>query len=222
MSCNICACKGSAQSSIFSGSELIWQYCELAALARGGASETPSKLFANHNALGQLTNHNTFSFSEGGPSSNLELIEPFVWGWGERYCNHVNYVKYNAIFEPPSMRAWSSTPPKLNQDFVKEHNRTPLKNNLFKNTFAVLTLIINVISCIIENHTYGSCTFLWDSFNFNSTSCNSTGAPLDWLIPLNDQRHSLNEICYLSAFREGTDLSHTSHLSSLWLLMKCE
>ncbi len=37
---------------------------ELAVLARGGASETPSKLFTNHNALGQLTNHNTFSFSE--------------------------------------------------------------------------------------------------------------------------------------------------------------
>ncbi len=160
MSCNICACKGSARSSIFSGSELIWQYYELAALARGGASETPSKLFSNHNALGQLTNHNTFSFSEGGPSSNLELIELFVSGWRERYCNHVNYVKNNVIFEPPSMRACSSTPPKLNQDFVKEHNRTPLKNNLFKNTFAVLTLIINVISCIIENHTYGSCTFL--------------------------------------------------------------
>ncbi len=41
-------------------------------------SKTPSKLFANHNALGQLTNHNTFSFSEGGPSSNPELIEPSV------------------------------------------------------------------------------------------------------------------------------------------------
>ncbi len=65
---------------------------ELAALVRGGAV-TPSKLFANHNALGQLTNHNTFRFSEGGPSSNLERIEPFVPGWGERYCNNVNYVK---------------------------------------------------------------------------------------------------------------------------------
>ncbi len=86
-------------------------------------SKTPSKLFANHNALGQLTNHNTFRFSEGGPSSNPELIEPFVWGWGERYCNNVNYVKNNAIFEPPSMRACSSTPPKQNQDFVKEHNK---------------------------------------------------------------------------------------------------
>ncbi len=31
-----------------------------------GSTETPSKLFANHNALGQLTNHNTFRFSEGG------------------------------------------------------------------------------------------------------------------------------------------------------------
>ncbi len=41
-----------------------------------GNTETPSKLFANHNALGQLTNHNTFSFSEGGPKSNPELIEP--------------------------------------------------------------------------------------------------------------------------------------------------
>ncbi len=88
-----------------------------------------SKLFANHNALGQLTNHNTFRFSEGGPSSNPELIEPFVWGWGERYCNNVNYVKNNVIFKPPSMRACSSTPPKQNQDFVKEHNRTPLSVN---------------------------------------------------------------------------------------------
>ncbi len=58
--------------------------------ARGG-TETPSKPFANHNALGQLTNHNTFSFSEGGPSSNPELIEPFVPDWGERYCNNVIY-----------------------------------------------------------------------------------------------------------------------------------
>ncbi len=47
-------------------------------------------------------------------------------GWGERYCNNVNYVKNNAIFKPPSMRACSSTPPKQNQEFVKEHNRTPL------------------------------------------------------------------------------------------------
>ncbi len=44
----------------------------------------------------------------------------------ERYCNNVNYVKNNAIFEPPSMRACSSTPPKQNKVFVKEHNRTPL------------------------------------------------------------------------------------------------
>ncbi len=43
-------------------------------------SKTLSKLFANHNALGQLTNHNTFRFSEGGPSSNPELIEPFEAG----------------------------------------------------------------------------------------------------------------------------------------------
>ncbi len=91
-----------------------------------GSTETLSKLFANHNALGQLTNHNTFRFSEGGPSSNPELIKPFLSGWGESYCNNVNYVKNNVIFEPPSMKACSSTPPKQNQDFVKEHNRTPL------------------------------------------------------------------------------------------------
>ncbi len=89
-----------------------------------------SKLFANHNALGQLTNHNTFRFSEGGLSSNPELIESFVSGWGERNCNNENYVKNNAIFEPPSMRACSSTPPKQNQDFVKEHNRTPLNTSV--------------------------------------------------------------------------------------------
>ncbi len=64
------------------------------------------------------------------PSSNPELIESFVSGWGERYCNNTNYVKNNAIFEPPSMRACSSTPLKQNQDFVKEHNRTPLTKTL--------------------------------------------------------------------------------------------
>ncbi len=95
---------------------------EFAVLARGGAVAL-SKLFANHNALEQLTNHKTFCFSKGGPSSNPELIESFVSGWGERYFNHVNYVKNNTIFEP-SMRTCSSKPPKQNQDFVKEHNRT--------------------------------------------------------------------------------------------------
>ncbi len=63
-----------------------------------GSTETPSKLFANHNALGQLTNHNTFRFSEGRPSSNPELIEPFVPGWRERYCNNLNYVKKLCVF----------------------------------------------------------------------------------------------------------------------------
>ncbi len=41
-------------------------------------------------------------------------------------CNNVNNVKNNVIFEPPSIRACSSTPPKQNQDFVQEHNMTPL------------------------------------------------------------------------------------------------
>ncbi len=53
----------------------------------------------------------------------------------KRYCN-VNYVKNNVIFEPPSMRACSSsTPPKQNQDFVKEHNRTPLSSHSKPNMF---------------------------------------------------------------------------------------
>ncbi len=43
-----------------------------------------------------------------------------------RDSNNAIYVKNDVIFEPPSMRACSSTPPKLNQDFVKEYNRTPL------------------------------------------------------------------------------------------------
>ncbi len=117
------------------GSELIWQYWRTCCSGKGrGSTETLSKLFANHNALGQLTNHNTFRFSEGGPSSNPELIEPFVPGWGERYCNNVNYVKNNELNNAPSMRACSSTSPKQNQDFVKEHNRTPLNCHVIGTT----------------------------------------------------------------------------------------
>ncbi len=70
MSCNIRACKGSVRSScsIFSRSELIWQYWWTSCFGKGRGNtetcifdntETPSKLFAIHNALGQLTNHNT-------------------------------------------------------------------------------------------------------------------------------------------------------------------
>ncbi len=81
--------------------------------------ETLSKLLANHNALGQLTNHNRFRFSEGGPSSNPELIELFLSGWGERYCNNVDYVKNNAIFKPPIMKACSSTPPQTKSRLCK-------------------------------------------------------------------------------------------------------
>ncbi len=62
------------------------------------------------------------------PSSNPELMDSFMSGWGEMYFNNVNNVKNNAIFEPQSLKACSSTPPKQNQDFVKEHNRTPLNH----------------------------------------------------------------------------------------------
>ncbi len=106
MSFNICVCKGFTQSScsIFYGSELTYIYMSMwidmtCRFGKGrGSTETPFKLFANHNALGQLNNHNTFSFSEDRPSSNPELIELFVPGWGESYCNIVNYVKNNAFF----------------------------------------------------------------------------------------------------------------------------
>ncbi len=108
MSCNIRAYKGSAQSfcSIFSWSELIRQYWRTCCSGEGrGNTETLSKLFANHKAPGQLTNYSTFSFSEGGPSSNPELNEPFVPGWGERYCNNVNDVKtYATVISPCSPR----------------------------------------------------------------------------------------------------------------------
>ncbi len=40
------------------------------------------------------------------------------------FLNFSQCVVY--IFKPPSMRACSSTPPKQNQDFVKEYNRTAL------------------------------------------------------------------------------------------------
>ena len=50
--------------------------------------------------------------------------------WGERCCNNVKYVKNNVFFEQPSMRGCSSTHQKQNQDFVKEHNRTPLKETI--------------------------------------------------------------------------------------------
>ncbi len=117
--------------SIFSGSELTYVHVNwYGLLFWQGVLKRHLSCSPITTALGQLTNHNTFSFSEGGPSSNPELIELFVPGWGERYCNNVNYVKNNAIFELPSVRACSSTPPKQNQDFLKEHNRTPLKSHL--------------------------------------------------------------------------------------------
>ncbi len=127
---------------------------KLAVLARGGAI-LKRCLSCSPKRIGTANQSQHMSFFGGGSSSKLELIEPFVQGWGERYCNpnqqvavmhlevvfqpplkstrrrycnKVNYVKNNAIFEPPSMRACSSTPPKQNQDFVKEHNRTPFRH----------------------------------------------------------------------------------------------
>ncbi len=116
MSCNIRACKGSAQSSSSRGLNWYGNIDKLAVLARDRA------ILKRRLSCLPITTH----FFYGRHSSNPELIEPFVSGWGERYCKNVHYVKNYAIFEPPSMRACSSTPPKQNQDFVKEHNRTAL------------------------------------------------------------------------------------------------
>ncbi len=58
MSCNIRAIHGNIDERGF---------------GKGRGLVTLSKLLANHNALRQLTNHNTFGFSEGGASSNPEL-----------------------------------------------------------------------------------------------------------------------------------------------------
>ncbi len=65
--------------------ELICNIDELPFWEGRGNTEIVSNLFTNHNALGQPTNHNIFRSSEGGPSSNPELILPFVSGRGERY-----------------------------------------------------------------------------------------------------------------------------------------
>ncbi len=64
---------------------------------------------------------------------------------GERYRNNVNYMKNNAIFEPPSMKACSSTPPKQHQDFVKEHNRTPLNNQLTQSNLTIYCFLLHAI-----------------------------------------------------------------------------
>ncbi len=89
------------------GLHLYGNIDKLAALARGGA------VLKRRLSCSPITTHcNTFSFSGGGPSSNSKLTESFVSGRRERYCNNVNNVKKNTIFEPLNMRACSSTPPK--------------------------------------------------------------------------------------------------------------
>ncbi len=56
-------------------------------------------------------------------------------------------MKNNVIFEPPSMRACSSTPPKQNQDFVKEHNRTPsMITNIIHGKMAKLKCIKHILN----------------------------------------------------------------------------
>jgi len=59
---------------------------------------------ANHNTLGQLTNHSTFRISEGGALSKQELFSTLQTDWGERCCNNVKYVKNNVFFEQSSMK----------------------------------------------------------------------------------------------------------------------
>ncbi|PWG73470.1 hypothetical protein DF186_22910, partial [Enterococcus hirae] len=73
-----------------------------------------------------LTNQNTFCFSGRRAFINPGTNRAICARLGDMYCNSVNYVKNNVFFEPPSIKACSSTPPKQNQDFVKEHNMTLL------------------------------------------------------------------------------------------------
>lgn len=51
---------------------------------------------------------------------------------GKEVLQLCKYVKNNAFLEQSSMKAYSSTPQKLNQDFVKGHNKTTLKKTIEK------------------------------------------------------------------------------------------
>ncbi len=67
---------------------------------------------------------------KGGASSKQELNRVFETDWEERCCTNVKYMKNNAFVKQLSMETYSSTPQKLKQDFVKGHNRNPLKTDL--------------------------------------------------------------------------------------------
>ncbi len=181
---------------------------ELAALARGGA------VLKHCLSCSPITTHwdsqpiTTFHFSEGGLSSNPELIELFVSGWGERYCNNVNYVKYNAFFEPPSMRACTSTPTKQNQDFkikTKQYNRTPL-NGHFSSLLISVTFIqvwnfwtINVEIIFLSNSSYWAIIAGTDETVFSTTQAvynTCYGSTLTELVGLLGSPSSNTAFCY--------------------------
>ncbi len=128
MSYNIRACKGSARfsCSIFSRSELKWHYWWTCCFGKGRGSTVSA---SQSQCTGTANQSQHISFFGRRAFIKLGTNRVICAGWGERFCNNVNSVKNNAIFGPPSMRACSSTPPKQNQDFVKEHNRTPLNND---------------------------------------------------------------------------------------------
>ncbi len=106
---------------------------ELAVLARGGAilkRRLSCSPITTHWDRQPITTH--FVFWKVGLHQTRNKSSRLSQAGEKRGCNNVNYVKNNAIFEPPSMRACSCTPPKQNQDFVKEHNSTPLKTESMK------------------------------------------------------------------------------------------
>lgn len=63
-------------------------------------------------------------------------------GWKERYRNNVNYLKNVVLFELSSMISRFAQ----NQDFVKEHNRTPLSICLYLSNIICMLFIINTLN----------------------------------------------------------------------------
>uniref|UniRef100_A0A673HVY4 Uncharacterized protein n=1 Tax=Sinocyclocheilus rhinocerous TaxID=307959 RepID=A0A673HVY4_9TELE len=77
-------------------------------------SEALNDLYKEFNSLKERLAELTTKF-EG-----IELFVDEARTGRKRCCNNVKYMKNNVFFP-------KQTPPKQNQDYVKEHNRTPLR-----------------------------------------------------------------------------------------------
>ncbi len=112
---------------IFSRSEFMWQYWRACCSGKGrGSTETEAVRQSQRTETANQSQHISFfgRWAFIKPRTNRVIC---VCVLRKVFVNNVNNVKNNAIFEPPSTRACSSTPQKLNQDFVKENKRTLLK-----------------------------------------------------------------------------------------------